>query len=244
MVARTIPADRFSTVVAAAAQVFITHGYQRAQVQDVADALNLGKGTLYGYVQGKAALFAAAVRYADGHEPLPDTSDLPITAPADGEVAALIAGRLAGEITQLALVRALIEPLPTDPAAGDAQLAGIVTDLYERLARHRIAIKLVDRCAPELPDLAAVWFGAGRHARVEALGEYLTRRQDAGTLILPGPALLLARTIVETCALWAVHSHFDPAADPDLSAPREPVDDPPVAAMLANIFVRATRTPA
>jgi EAL domain-containing protein (putative c-di-GMP-specific phosphodiesterase class I) len=45
---RTIPADRFPAVVAAAAQVFITHGNQRCQ--------------------GKAALFAAAVRYADGHE--------------------------------------------------------------------------------------------------------------------------------------------------------------------------------
>jgi hypothetical protein len=33
-----------------------------------------------------------------------------------------------------------------------------------RLARHRVAIKLVDRCAPGLPDLAKVWFGAGRGA--------------------------------------------------------------------------------
>jgi AcrR family transcriptional regulator len=40
--ARVIPAERFAAVVAAAAQVFITHGYQRAQMQDVADALGLG----------------------------------------------------------------------------------------------------------------------------------------------------------------------------------------------------------
>nr|MDT0666373.1 helix-turn-helix domain-containing protein [Micromonospora sp. DSM 115978] len=81
--ARSIPADRFAAVVAAAAQIFITNGYQRAQVQDVAAALGLGKGTLYGYAQGKAALFAAAVRYADGHEPLPAPADLPVPAPAD-----------------------------------------------------------------------------------------------------------------------------------------------------------------
>jgi AcrR family transcriptional regulator len=49
---RTIPADRFPAVVAAAARVFITHGYQRTQVQDVADALGLAKGTLYGYADG------------------------------------------------------------------------------------------------------------------------------------------------------------------------------------------------
>ncbi|EUA14127.1 bacterial regulatory s, tetR family protein [Mycobacterium kansasii 732] len=60
--------------------MFITHGYQRTQVQDVADALALAKGTLYGYAQGKAALFAAAVRYGDAHETPPPTTDLPVPA--------------------------------------------------------------------------------------------------------------------------------------------------------------------
>ncbi len=243
--ARLIPADRFAGVVAAAAQIFITHGYQRAQVQDVADALGLGKGTLYGYAQGKAALFAAVVRYADGHEPLPTPADLPVPAPADGEVAALVADRLAGEVAELRLVHALAAPSSPDatPADGDAELAGIVTDLYQRLARHRIAIKLVDRCAPELPELAQVWFGAGRGAQVGAMEQYLARRHRAGTLTLPGPPALVARTIVELCALWAVHCHFDPAPPPP-GAPRPgPVDDTAVAAMLAQLLVRATTSP-
>src|SRR2546428_8882832 len=110
--ARTIPADRFPAVVAAAARVFITHGYQRAQVQDVADALGLAKGTLYGYAQGKAALFAPAVRYADAHEPLPSPVDLPEPAPAAGEVAALVPGRLPAETAHMAVNRALSHPLP------------------------------------------------------------------------------------------------------------------------------------
>src|SRR6266496_5687739 len=104
--ARTIPPDRFPAVVAAAARVFITHGYQRDQVQDVADALGLAKGTLYGYAQGKAALFAAAVRYADGHEPLPSPVDLPVPAPADGETAQLVTTRLAAVISDLNLTHA------------------------------------------------------------------------------------------------------------------------------------------
>src|SRR5687767_5416929 len=108
--ARTIPADRFTAVVAATARVFITHGCQRTQVQDVADALGLAKGTLYGYAQGKAALFGAAVRFADGHEPLPSPADLPIPAPADGEIAALVANRLGAEIADLKLVNALANP--------------------------------------------------------------------------------------------------------------------------------------
>src|SRR5215207_3101891 len=202
--ARAIPPDRFAAVVNAAARSFITHGYQRTQVQDVADALGLAKGTLYGYAQGKAALFAAAVRYADGHEPLPALPDLPVPAPAAGEIAALVSGRLAGEIVDLKLARALVDPLPADATPTDlrAEFAGIVIDLYARLARHRIAIKLVDRCAPELPDLAQVWFGTGRQAHVSGVEEYLLRRQRAGTVALPGPVPLVARTIVELCALW------------------------------------------
>ena len=245
VMARTIPADRFAVVVAAAARVFITHGYQRAQVQDVADALGLAKGTLYGYAQGKAALFAAAVRFADGHEPLPTPADLPVPAPADGDIAALVAGRLAGEIADLKLARALADPLPDGASPADlrAEFAGIVTDLYARLGRHRIAIKLVDRCAPELPDLAQVWFGTGRQANVNGVQEYLARREHAGTISLPGPAPLVARTLVELCAMWAVHCHFDPAPDPSAGTPPDGIDDAVLAAMIAELFVRATTTP-
>jgi AcrR family transcriptional regulator len=240
--ARTIPTDRFSSVVAAAAQLFIAHGYQRAQVQEIADTLGLGKGTLYGYAQSKAALFAAAIRYADGHEPLPTPSELPVPTPAGGEIAALVARRLAAEMADLKLARALAQPLPAGAtlADGDTELADIVTDLYARLAKHRVAIKLVDRCAPELPGLAEVWFGTGRQAHVGAVEEYLNRRQQAGTLTLPGPVSLVSRTIVELCALWAVHCHFDPAPQPPGSQSADAIDDVAVATMLAELIVRAT----
>src|SRR6266511_3508551 len=217
-----MPVDRFAAVVDAAARVFITHGYQRAQIQDVANALRLGKGTLYGYAQGKAALFAAAVRYADGIEALPTPAQLPVAA--------------------LELTRALSHPdraITPDQVAGE--LAGIVADLYRRLSCHRVAIKLVDRCAPELPDLAQVWFGTARTAQVGAMQEYLTRRHDTGTLTLPGPVDLVARTVVELCALWAVHCHFDPAPTPPGVPPgASPFDDATVAATLAAFITRAT----
>jgi hypothetical protein len=68
---------------------------------------------------------------------------------------------------------------PTETSPGQAgELADIVTDLYDRLGRHRIAIKLVDRCAPELLDLAAVWFDAGRGAIVGAMAACLVNRPD------------------------------------------------------------------
>lgn len=234
--ARVIPPDRFAAVVDAAARTFIAHGYQRTQVQDVADMLGLAKGTLYGYAQGKAALFAATVRYADGVEAMPAPADLPVPAPADGEIAAQVTARLSGELSDLALNRALARP----DGGSAAELGDIVTDLCQRLSRHRVAIKLVDRCAPELPELAEVWFGAGRLALVAAVQEYLRRGQVAGTLALAGPAPIVARTLVELCALWAVHAHFDPSPAPPGAPSTGSFDEATVTATLAAFVARAT----
>jgi AcrR family transcriptional regulator len=208
--------ESFPRLVSLAAEIFIAQGYRRTQMQDVADALGMAKGTVYGYVESKAALLAAAVRYADGIEPLPAVRDLPMPAPAGGAVAALVADRLTTEMTQLRLTQALAEP---GPILVGEELTEIVIDLYQRLARHRVSIKLVDRCAPELPELGDVWFGLGRAAQVAALTDYLTTRAGTAALRLPGPAALVARTILETCTLWAVHLPWDAAHDPDPAPP-------------------------
>lgn len=219
--------EMFPRLVSAAAETFIAQGFQRTQMQDVADRLEVAKGTVYGCVESKAALLAAAVRYADGLEPPPGSEDLPVPTPAEGELARLVADRLGGEVAGLRLARALSgrRRVPVSEELGE-----IVTDLYQRLARHRVSIKLVDRCAPELPDLGEVWFGLGRAGQATALTDYLTRRAATGMLRLPGPAPVVARTILETCVLWAVHLHWDPAGD------REPPAPDTVAATLAGLL--------
>jgi AcrR family transcriptional regulator len=216
--------------------VFVAHGYRRTQVQDIADVLGLAKGTLYGYAATKEALFAAAVRYGDRLEPLPDISDLPVHAPADGELAELVTGRLAAEVPDLALTKALgRQAQPRTPAEAAAELSGIVVDLYERLSRNRVAIKLVDRCAPELPELGKVWSEIGRGNQMSAMEAYLDSRQRAGLFRLPGPVDLVARTTVELCVLWGVHCRFDPAP---LATPM-PHDDATVATTLAALISRS-----
>ena len=64
--ARSIPDDRLARLVECATQVFITQGYRRTQMADVAKALGVAKGTLYLYVESKEALFDLVVRSADG----------------------------------------------------------------------------------------------------------------------------------------------------------------------------------
>ena len=54
--ARTIPPDRFQQLVDCATQVFIERGYAHTQMADVAEAMGIGKGTLYLYVESKEAL--------------------------------------------------------------------------------------------------------------------------------------------------------------------------------------------
>src|SRR2546430_5409652 len=154
-------------------------------MQDVAEVLGVAKGTVYGYVESKAALLGAALRYADRVESLPGVDALPLPGPAPGELAALVADRLRREAGQLRLVEALSRPA-TDPIG--AELTEIIVDLYQRLAKHRVIIKLVDRCAAELPELGEVWVGQGRSGQVAALTEYLQRHADRGALRLPRPA--------------------------------------------------------
>ena len=216
--------------------VFVTHGYRRTQMQDIADVLGLAKGTLYGYATTKEALFAASVRYGDGLEPLPEVSALPVRAPGDGELAELVAGRLAAEVPDLALTKALgPHRLPRTPGEAAAELSGIVVDLYERLSRNRVAIKLVDRCAAELPELGKVWSETGRGEQMTGMEAYLDSRQRAGLLALPGPVDLVARTTVELCVLWGVHCRFElfPVVSPS------PYDDTAVATTLAAMITRS-----
>src|SRR6266508_3858892 len=94
-------ADFFPRLVATAAETFIAQGFARTQMQDVADALGVAKGTVYGYVENKSALLAAALRYGDGVEPVPDLAALPVPSPAEGELAALVAERLGREVAEL-----------------------------------------------------------------------------------------------------------------------------------------------
>lgn len=149
----------------------------------------------------------------------------------------LVAGRLAAEIPDLALTQALgRRRAPSTPGEAAAELSGIVIDLYERLSRNRVAIKLVDRCASELPELGKVWSDTGRGDQMSAIEGYLDGRQRAGLLALPGPVGLVARTTVELCVLWAVHCRFDP--DP-LASPSPYDDNTVIATTLATMITRS-----
>lgn len=209
--ARSIPSGRVRRLLDVATDTFIALGYRRTQMADVAVALGVGKGTLYGYVESKEALFDAALRHADGYGETPDVGQLPLPTPPAGAAERYLAARLASEASGLVLAEVAQRPAPADVAE---ELRAVVDDLYARMGRNRRAIKLVDRCAVDRPELARVWFGAGRWAQHGLLVTYLQRRMAEGRLWPIASVPVAARFVLETVATWAVHRHWDPSPQP------------------------------
>jgi len=205
--ARSIPDDRLARLVECATEVFIAQGYRRTQMADVATALGVAKGTLYLYVESKDALFDLVARCADDAHPFEKLPRLPIRTPKLGATLKYVRERLAKNQVPAALTTALGRTRVPDPRA---ELEEIVRELYDALARNRRGIKLLDRSAPDHPELAALWFEGARGGLVGLLGQYLEDRSRR-KLLRPVPdAAVAARLLIETVVFWAVHRHWDP----------------------------------
>jgi AcrR family transcriptional regulator len=205
--ARKTPPDRLPQLIACATTVFIEQGYRRTQMDDVAAALGVAKGTLYLYVESKEALFDFVIRCADAEMPLPQFGPLPLPTPKPGATLNYVRGRLAQNQTLPTLTAALARQRVRDART---ELAAILAELYDTLARNRHGIKLLDRSAQDLPDLAALWFDAARGGLIATLAHYLEARMQR-KLLQPLPdAAVTARLAIEALSFWAVHRHWDP----------------------------------
>ena len=205
---RSIPQDRFQDLVEAATSVFLAQGYRRTQVADVAARMGLAKGSVYTYVESKEALFDCVLRYADhpGRIDLPET--LPISTPPREATLEMVQRRLAEEGALPSLTAALSRARVVNVRA---ELETVLGELYDALASHRTAIKLLDRCASDYPELAKLWYGAGREGALSLLERYLDHRARRGRLRRFEDGAIAARIVLETLVFWAVHRHWDPS---------------------------------
>lgn len=205
--ARTIPKDRFHDLIEAATAVFLEQGYRRTQMADVAARMGVAKGTIYLYVESKEALFHMVARHADRRERIELPDVLPVPAPAPGATLEEVRKRVAGADLPV-LTEALARRRVTDVRA---ELGAILHELYELLSRHRVGIKLLDRCAHDHPELAAVWYGSGREAVQDLLRQYLEDRIRRRRIAPVEDPAVTARIVLETAVFWAVHRHWDPS---------------------------------
>lgn len=194
----------------AAAAIFVERGFTRTQMADVAEALGVAKGTVYGSVESKEALFYATLRYADRLDEAPAPADLPVRTPGPGAMVAYLDDRLTSVAAGLRLVSVVDSTPPAEPLA---ELTEVLADLYGVMRRNRVALKLVDRCAVDLPELTTVWFTRARWDHVDLLATYLESRRS-GLGMAEQPVDLVARMVLETLTLWAVHLPWDPAPRP------------------------------
>src|SRR5262247_2444679 len=171
--ARRTPPERLTRLVECATRVFIEQGYRRTQMADIAEALGVAKGTLYLYVESKDALFDLVARGADDAAAFAKPPPLPVRTPRPGATIKYVRERLAAHQVPAALTAALARKRVEDPRA---ELEEIVCELYATLARNRRGIKLLDRAAPEYPELGAVWFEGARGGLLRLLGKYLADR--------------------------------------------------------------------
>jgi len=205
---RSIPKDRFQDLVEAATAVFVEQGYRRTQVADVAARMGLAKGSVYTYVESKEALFDCVLRHADHSDRIDLPETLPAATPPPEATLEMVQRRLAEEGTLPVLTAALSRARVANVSA---ELETVLGELYDTLARHRTAIKLLDRCAPDYPELAKLWYRTGRESSLSLLGRYLDDRARRGHLRRFEDSAVAARIVLETLVFWAVHRHWDPS---------------------------------
>ncbi|HVV20665.1 MAG TPA: helix-turn-helix domain-containing protein [Pseudonocardiaceae bacterium] len=194
-----------SNIADAAEQVFRAKGYRAAGISDVAKALGLSHGALYTYVQSKEVLLYLALLNTINPEKV-DSLPLPVQLPAEDRLADLAAdwaGSARIPNVKAALDRRRIPPIREE-------LGEIIDDLYAFVENNQRLLGLIERCAPELPELFQFYFVERRRSTFDDLATYLRTRIDAG-LIRDVPDIpTAARFIVETIAWFAWHRKGDP----------------------------------
>jgi AcrR family transcriptional regulator len=196
--------ERLASLATAATEAFGHLGYRGTLTADVATRAGMSAGSLFTYVESKEALFHLVFLYGLGQLPEPP-GELPLPTPGPGETVALI-GRA---LSELSVTRVRAALAGTEPADVAQELREIVEDLYNLTERYWPLLAVIERCASELPELDALWFGAARAGIHAELAQYLQRRMASGRLRPMPDAMVTARVVIESVAWFAWHRHED-----------------------------------
>jgi len=209
---RKRPLGRLDAIAAAATDVFIHRGFAAARIAAIAHTARIGPGTVYLYAESKEALFDLAIRRSledpsiwSMAPPLP----LPHPTPEPGAVADGF-GRCLHNAAQFPQLWLAAESTPPPTRDVREEAAGIIRELYEWLHRYRHAIKLVERCGTEWPDVAQVFHRRFWRGGLRRVADYLGRRMREGKLPARKDPLIAAHLVVESLTWMAVHRHWSP----------------------------------
>jgi AcrR family transcriptional regulator len=192
-----------------AVTVFGRMGYRRAQIADIAREMGVAPGTVYLYVESKEALFDQALQFACHRFAPEKMGSLPIPTPTAGEILERVRLEFAGPGFLIKIREAMDSTSHTDICA---EFTDLIAELYSQVHQRHRALAMIEASALDWPELFALFYGI-RHAVLESLTEYLTRRIHEGRLrSVPDPTAT-ARLILETISWFAYHRSGDPEPD-------------------------------
>ncbi len=230
--ARRRDPNRLRDLIQAASNVFLAKGYRQAQVADVARAMGIASGTIYLYVESKEALFDLVIRTTMEPDVLDIVWAFPIKARSDQSILQFIEATLEKEARFPMLEKG--HRSPTRDAKHE--LEAIVRELFRRTSQRWLALKLLERCAADWPQLAELWFGNHRPRLLRQLAQYLNRRMAERKLRKSPDVATTARLILEMVVAFAMHCRADPT-------PHAAVDAPVAEAVVVDAIVHAYAMP-
>jgi AcrR family transcriptional regulator len=197
---RLPPVQRLLEVAEAATEEFGRLGYRGTKTADVAAKAGMSTGSLFTYVESKEALFHLV--FLHGFELTSDQlPDLPVATPGPGETLKVIEAGLS-QVQMPRIREALAKEDPGDVAL---ELREVVEERYDLIEKYWRLLAVIERCAVEIPELEAAWFGLARSGTFEELGTYLDRRMAHGLLRRMPDAEVAARVVTESLSWFAWH---------------------------------------
>jgi len=202
--ARPSKAERLEQIADAALEMFSERGFRLTQVADIAKKAGVAPGTIYLFAESKETLFWLAFGRAMGRS----LEQISCEPPKPAELRAEFRSA-AGSTALSRVVDGDLDDLPT--------LESVLADLWEVIDQGAPAIKLVERCASDWPELAEAFYVGLRPSLIDGLSRYLEEAAERG-ICRPVPnSSLAARLILETIAWFAMHRrgdvdgrHYDP----------------------------------
>jgi AcrR family transcriptional regulator len=186
--------------------MFTEKGYRRALMTDVGGRLELSHALLYRYVESKEALFELALRYAMDPDAV-STLETPLPTPPRGRTFALVKGWAKQRASFPVLGAARAARVPRDVAD---ELGAIIDELYLFFEDNRQVLALIERSAPDIPELYRFYFLQRRRALLAQLAGYLECRMASGDLRPVSDVGVAARFLVESIVWFAWHRKDDP----------------------------------
>ena len=196
--ARSIPPGRLEQIIRVASNSFGRLGYRRTRMADVSADAGLSAGAIYTYVESKEALFRLVLD--DGFGALVPTPNLPVRTPPFEETMGIIAAGLRAKGATPLLRSALLSDAPED---AKSELVAIVTEHYDMVASLSRVLSVIEKCAEDLPELDAFYFGRRRRRQIDLLVEYVTLRTKGGFFVDFSDAAVTAQIITEIVAWFA-----------------------------------------